>query len=336
MRSPTCLDRALAAAGAAGLATALATTALPTPVRLPGPVLLTSTGSGCDGFAPAPPSDASTTVLAYPRPAASVLRELALHIGAATCDQAQGRFDLVRHRAWQIDGATGQTTTRDVVRWYAEDDSGAEMVNEYSGRWTATAVDWWAPGWLHDQGLQQVFVSADWLRSRVTRQPQQIDPTQQVLVGLAMLATWRSPPRSGRALSLAVLADTPGLLAYPHTVDRAGRGGIGVATTSRDGSERHLLILHPASGEVLAYEHARLTATGWRPDRYLLLLAHSHTARRWWEPPSDGHTTTANRPDQRMQPHHSRRWLLFSTQPCTAHQKVHSPWAGWRPAGPLR
>ncbi|MET8548932.1 hypothetical protein [Micromonospora zamorensis] len=61
--------------------------------------------------------------------------------------------------------------------------------------------------------------------------------------------------------------------------DRAGRTGVGISATSDD--VRFLLILIPATGELLAYERAALTPppgsdrTGPLVDGYHLFLVHA-------------------------------------------------------------
>ncbi|MBC8991532.1 hypothetical protein H9X95_15370 [Micromonospora chalcea] len=188
---------------------------------------------------------------------------------------------MVHHRAWYVaDG--GEHTTRDVVRWYRDDDSGAEPASEHPAPRPGEARDFWLVGDLHYYNLADAVRSGDFLRTRAGSQP------MEALTNLAFLSRWRSPRRTGRILTAQLLADTPGLTAYPHTVDRAGRTGIAVAAINGGGRERCLLILHPSTGEVRAYELAARTATGWQARIYLLLLTRTHVERRWWEPSADG------------------------------------------------
>ncbi|WP_139131521.1 hypothetical protein [Micromonospora halophytica] len=111
-----------------------------------------------------------------------------------------------------------------------------------------------------------------------------------------------------------MLADVNGLSYYPRVVDRADRRGIGVAATGAEGTSRDLLILHPHTGEVLAYEAAHATGSGWQVATYVLFLGHGHAARRWWEPPSPARPVPPLQ--RRLYPRPQQHWLQTSTQPC--------------------
>lgn len=299
-------------AGIAVLAAALTTGHPPTPPQRQTPLLIAEVHD-CGVPTPTPAGDLAVTArtptptsLRSGRPARPVLLDLALQVTPAACDHSGGWYDVVHHRAWHL-GDGGQQTTRDVVRWYADDDSGVELITRYPEPRAGVTRDFWPPGWLHDKYLFHAYRSTDWLRTQARVQTTQTDEATVLLAGLAVLATWYSPRPPQRALAARVLADTAGLTTHPGTIDRAGRSGIGVAAISHDGHERHLLTLHPATGEVLAYERAGLTPTGWRTNTYLLLLTHSHAPHRWWEPPPD--TPPPPPQQQRMMPRHCDVWL---------------------------
>ncbi|MBQ1009365.1 hypothetical protein KBX53_00010 [Micromonospora sp. M51] len=111
-----------------------------------------------------------------------------------------------------------------------------------------------------------------------SRQPRFLGPTA-VIRGLVSLLGWSTPNQAARTAILTVLRDTPGITYHGPVTDRAGRTGIGVSATSND--IRFLLILNPATGELLAYERAALAPPpgsdriGPSVDDYQLFLVHS-------------------------------------------------------------
>ncbi|MER6756617.1 hypothetical protein ABT235_20835 [Micromonospora echinofusca] len=309
----------------AGLAAAMAVASVPAPPRLASPVVLVSADSRCgvptltaSAELAATAGVAATTVAAYPRPARPALIDLAQRIAPADCDTTNGRFHVVRHRDWWYSRAAGRQRVQEAVRWYAEDDSGAALTIEHPNPYPGVVRDYWLPWHLVDKHLSNAFVNSDWLRSRAALQTTQIDdPPDAFLIGLAKLATWYHPRPSGRALAVHLLADLPGLIAYPRTVDRAGRIGLGIAAVTENGRERSLLILHPATGEVFAYEYATRTAAGWRVHRYLLVLTRTHAERRWREPPTrTGRPATTAQPPGLMMPRPPHLWLEIPAEPC--------------------
>lgn len=304
--------------GVAVLVTALIAGQAPPPPSQESP-LLPGASDGCDVLSPhddlaGTARTPMATKLRPGQPARPILLHLAHHPAADPCDSAVGRFNLVHHRAWYDN--EGEQTTRDIVRWYADDDSGAELMTQHPSGGFGVIEDFWPPGWLHDRNLFHAYRSTDWLRAKSRLQNAQINRTTQLVAGLAALATWHSPGPPQRALAAQALADTTGLTAHPNTLDHAGRTGIAVAATSDNGRERHLLILHPSTGGVLAYERAILTLTGWRTRVYLLLLTHTHTPHRYWEPPATNTPPVAS-PDQREMPRRSGVWLVPAEHPCT-------------------
>ncbi|MET8312259.1 hypothetical protein [Micromonospora sp. NPDC005173] len=218
------------------------------------------------------------TMLRPGQPARPILLHLARQTAADPCDSAVGRFNLVHHRAWYDN--EGEQTTRDIVRWYADDDSGAALMTQHPNFGVAVTHDFWPPGWLHNRNLFHTYRSTDWLRAQSSLQDAQINRTIGLVAGLAALATWHSPGPPQRALAAQALADTTGMTTHPSTLGHVGRTGIAVAATSDIGRER-LLILHASTGGVLAYERAILTPTGWRTRVYLLLLTHTHAPHRY-------------------------------------------------------
>ncbi|RKN50457.1 hypothetical protein [Micromonospora endolithica] len=310
-----------AAAGVATMAAALTLASIPAPPHGSTATLIVADRS-CAVPNPAPAAKLATTVtasaatiVAYPRPAPPVLHDLAHRIAPDACDTTNGRFDVVRLRAWYRHD--GRRTTRDIVRWYADNNSGAALTSEYPDPWPGVMHDFWPPGWLADRNLSKAFTSGDFFRYSVHSNSSNRDGDGRLITGIAELVTWHNPAPSGRSLTVSELAHTPGLIAYPRTVDRAGRTGIAVATTNGDGTERYLLILHPTTGHVLAYEHATRTPSDWQPSAYVLLLNRTHADRRWWEPATDEDTTSPMPPSNAMMPRRQGRLIVHPDQPCT-------------------
>ncbi|MGC4885697.1 hypothetical protein [Micromonospora sp. DT227] len=237
---------------------------------------------------PTPTSSTQSGGIQMPpgRPARPVLLDLARRLGADRCDATPGRFAVVRHHLWRYEASN--TRQHDVVRWYADDDSGAELAIHSPN--PQVAKDWWQPGGLRLQDLTKAYTSCERLISQAQMQSWGDDPAA-LIEGVAALGMWYSPNRQQRQLAARVLADTPGLTAHDTVADRAGRFGIGIAAFSDQGRSRHLLILDRATGQILAYEAAALTTNGWRAQMYLLLLTRTHAPRRWWEPPTQQQST---------------------------------------------
>ncbi|MFJ2087532.1 hypothetical protein ACIOBK_33745 [Micromonospora chokoriensis] len=307
------------------LAAALVMSYLPPPAREQVP-LLAATPHGCGvpmpksylvGITRTPPP----TELRPGRPARRVLLDLANQIAPDTCDAATGIYDVVYHRFWS--NSQGKQTMRDVVRWYGDDDSGAELMQWYPplGLEPNLMRGFWTPGQLHETFLYRAYHSTDWLRTQAHRRAYWLPDDPALLEGLASLGTWHSPGQLQRGLTARVLADTSGLTAHLDTIDRAGRSGIGIATVSADGHERHLLILHPRTGAVLAYEHARLTPTGWQTHAYLLLLTRTHAPRRWWEKPGRDLTPPSTHLDRLEMPRQADVVIILAPTPCEPNRQ---------------
>ncbi|MGJ3224071.1 hypothetical protein ACQEUV_01610 [Micromonospora aurantiaca (nom. illeg.)] len=308
------------------LAAALVVGCLPPPARGQFPLLASPT-QGCGvpmpkghlvGITRTPPP----TRLRSGQPARPVLLDLAARITPDTCDAVEGTYDVVYHRAWSNSG--GEPSMRDVVRWYADDDSGAELSQRYPPLILHPNLrrDFWPSGWLHDKNLFRAYHSTDWLRAQAHLRTSRRSEDAALMDGLATLSTWHNPDPLQRGLTARVLADTANLTAHSDTLDRAGRSGIGIATISADGHERHLIILHPSTGAVLAYEHGHLTPAGWRARSYLLLLTRTHSPHRWWEqPPTDPTAPPPPPPDRREMPRASPVVLTLAYTPCESDRQ---------------
>ncbi|MEU1860601.1 hypothetical protein [Micromonospora aurantiaca (nom. illeg.)] len=296
-------------------ATLIAAVAAVTTVPPPALSAAVSAGAADDCAVPSPTahrrtSPGSAGVRVRPGgPARPVLLALAGRLAAEACDATTGRYAVTRHHLWRHD--TSGVEDSDVVRWYAADDSGAELAVRHPR--PQVALDWWSPAGARAPRLTHAYASSEVLVSRAQLNGRRVDPPALVEL-LAELAMWHSPDRSQRHLAAQVLADTAGLTAYPATTDRAGRVGVGIAAFSERGRTRHLLILDARSGQVLAYEAATHTASGWRAQVYLLLLTRTHAAHRWWEPPTAGEPVAASPPY--LEPRHPAVWVIHSDQPC--------------------
>ncbi|MEU7757666.1 hypothetical protein [Micromonospora aurantiaca (nom. illeg.)] len=294
----------------------LAATAVPA-ATMPAPIPAQSNAAHCPTSVAPQPRLAAThhttgqgTQVAYPQPVRAPLRALAARLRASACDTAAGRYDLVYYRQWNNSARSG-AAVREVVRWRGDDRSGGQLATQYPTGVVPVTHDWWLPGGLYHVGLIDPFTRTDVLREDLgISESSPVDLTE-VLASLAYLSTWYSPRRDGRAAALNVLADLSPLTYYPRVADRSGRPGIGVAATS--GGRRVLLVLHPDTGEVLAYESARLGPFGWRVQTYLLYLVHSHATRRWWEPTARPRPATPSPP---LYPRPQQHWLLTTPPPC--------------------
>jgi hypothetical protein len=201
----------------------------------------------------------------------------------------------------------------EVVRWRADDRSGAQLAASHPAGVVPVSKDWWRPGDRFSAGLANPVGSSDRLRNEIGATSAAQGDANAAVQAVARLATWYSPRRDARAATLGVLADLDGLTFYRRAVDRAGRSGIGVAAVAADG-RRDLLILHPGTGNVLAYENARLTGSGWQVSTYVLYLTHSHANHRWWEPPEPSQTEA--KPPRRLHPRPQQHWLPTTAPPC--------------------
>ncbi|MBQ1049272.1 hypothetical protein KBX50_12475 [Micromonospora sp. C51] len=275
------------------LSLAIATSVAVVPAR-PAPV---TTPTGCSVSA-APQLDlaasaarhdrSAATRVAYPRPARDVLRDLAATIRASPCDTVSGRYDLIRYVQWRKD-PSWWGTLREVVRWHADDRSGAQLTTQHPPGPVPVGEDWWNAGHIpHHIPTDTVvdplfrFLTSDLLLPANGRDVNAADTVRAV----AEIASWHTLRRDDRAAVLTVLARHDQLVYYPRVSDRAGRVGVGITATDNDG-HRSLLIVHPTTGNILAYETARPDqAGGWRPTSYLLVLGHSRVNVRWWEPPN--------------------------------------------------
>ncbi|WP_374536168.1 hypothetical protein [Micromonospora aurantiaca (nom. illeg.)] len=305
------------AAAATTALVVLAATAVPA-TTMPAPIPAQPRAAHCPTSAAPQPRLAATesstghqgTRVAYPQPARAPLRALAARLRASACDTATGRYDLVHYRQWNNPARYG-AAVREVVRWRGDDRSGGQLATQHPTGVVPITHNWWRPGDLNHVGLIDPFTRTDMLRQDLgTNEPSPADPTE-ALANLAHLSTWYSPRRDGRAAALNVLADLSPLTYYPRAVDRSGRPGIAVAATS--GDQRALLVLHPDTGEVLAYESGHLGPFGWRVQTYLLYLAHSHATRRWWEPTARPRPATPSPP---LYPRSQQHRLLTTPPPC--------------------
>ncbi|MEU5903766.1 hypothetical protein ABZ780_05255 [Micromonospora sp. NPDC047467] len=208
----------------------------------------------------------------------------AVTVGPSGCDAIPGRFAYVHLLQWATDTtiAGNSTTTRIVLfeeqRWRADDASGRVIRSRYPTDQQPTDDSTYHPGEL-DGPIGPIAADPAALTAHIdATQPRFLGPTA-VIRGLVSLLGWRTPNQAARTAVLAVLRDTPGIAYHGSVTDRAGRTGVGVSAASD--AIRFLLILNPATGELLAYERAALTPppgsdrTGPLVDDYHLFLVHA-------------------------------------------------------------
>ncbi|GIJ80374.1 hypothetical protein SAMN05443287_10530 [Micromonospora phaseoli] len=206
----------------------------------------------------------------------------------ASCD-VPGRFSFVLIRQWAADTRieAGRATSTVVVfeqrHWRADNGSGRAISLRHPPGLQPTIDEIYPPG-THDGAIGPIAVDSAGLRAQITSiSPPFLGPPA-VLDAIAGLTSWLTPDRAGRTAILTLLSHTNGLTYHPAVCDRAGRTGAGVSATGDDGTTRGLLILHPSTGEVLAYERAHFTPsrrghtrTGDVED-YLLFSVHTRTS----------------------------------------------------------
>jgi hypothetical protein len=291
---------------------------LPATASPPGPSTSTSADpdSLCHPPLPLAPAEladvggrtGNTTPVSLPAstPAAPALSLLSGAILATRCDRdvAGSVYDFVQLQQWAADTTIrdGRATSSIVLfqeeRWRAADGSGRVASTRYPGtRPPPSGPD--SSDVRHQPGeLLAVMPATDPAkRAEIpppiatdpanlaeqfnTAQPRRMGP-QSVLRAYADLAGWHTTTLQQRRAILTVLANTDGLRYHPAVADWAGRTGVGVSVDSNQGDTRDLVILHPATGQLLAYEHAVLgnrtqrTAAP-RVENYVLYLAHSTT-----------------------------------------------------------
>ncbi|WP_146017435.1 hypothetical protein [Verrucosispora sp. ts21] len=288
-------------------ATVAASPVRPAPATVPGPCSM-PVSPHLDMASSAAPNDRSpATRLAYPQPACPALRALADTITTSPCDTMPGRYDLIRYRQWRGISSSGEPgTVWEILRWTADDLSDAQLATEYPPGPMPVSKDWWHAGHVPPHipadlilNPQLPFVVHALLRHDDGRYYTPADALRAV----ADLASWHTLRRADRATALTTLAQYNELVGYRRVSHRAGRVGVGITATDNEG-RRGLLVVHPITGDILAYETARPDpAGGWRAISYRLFLGHSRVDARWWEPPGPPPSGPQHRRRTRNEPH---------------------------------
>lgn len=209
---------------------------------------------------------AGPTRLWFPHPPATQLRDLISRVSATSCDHSLGKFDVVHYRRWWNSPDFAPALT-DVIQWRADDRSGASLTTTYPRGPVEVSTDYWLPGENFRVRRGDPFADGKTrLQDLVLPSWDDVD-LEDVLRSFAVLATWYSPLRAGRATVLAVLNDFPGFTLYSRVTDRAGRSGIGIAAADHD--SRSLVVLHskparfsPTSAPPAPPPGGRSTTTG--------------------------------------------------------------------------
>lgn len=250
------------------------------PCEIPAPLTAAELRALAARTAATPP-----TALPAPRPAAHVLPEVAAE---ARCD-VPGRFSFVQLQQWAADTRIdGQRATSTVVvfqhrYWRADNGSGRAISLRHPPGPQPTTNQTYPPGTL-DGSIGPVAADPAGLTTQITSITPPFLGAPAVLDAIASLTTWRTPGRDARTAILTLLTGTERLTYHPQVRDRAGRTGVGVSATRENDTVRSLLILHPTTGEVLAYERAHFRPSKGkqpRPGRvedYLLFSAHTRTS----------------------------------------------------------
>ncbi|MEU1964836.1 hypothetical protein ABZ541_00130 [Micromonospora sediminicola] len=206
----------------------------------------------------------------------------------ARCD-VPGQFSFVQIQQWAADTRieAGRATSTVVVfqhrHWRADNGSGRAVSLRHPPGPQPTTDETYQPGTL-DGTIGPIAADPAGLTAQITSISPPFLGAPAILHAIAGLTSWRAPDRDARTAILTLLSHTSGLTYHPVVRDRAGRTGAGVSATGDDGTTRGLLILHPSTGEVLAYERAHFTPlrrghtrTGEVED-YLLFSIHTRTS----------------------------------------------------------
>jgi hypothetical protein len=223
------------------------------------------------------PLPASTTA------AAPVMRRLANHIAAEPADTQRGRYTRIGVTMTGADSSIGDCVTT-VTGHATETRWRDELAN--SGKVTGTGwysdpdpvpapfTTWYGPGEL--PGVVPGRVPADPARlaaeldqayppdtdqqatlvkaALALAGDQRADGTASRVDAVGALAAWHQTSRPARRAILLVLADVPDL-AYHGRVSVAGWTGIAVSVAARNNTNRYVLLLDEATGQVRAAEN---------------------------------------------------------------------------------
>lgn len=223
------------------------------------------------------PLPASTTA------AAPILRRLANHVAAEPADTQRGQYTRIGVTMTAADSSIGDCVTTVTghateTRWRDELANSGKVTGTgwYSDTNPAPApfTTWYGPGELPgvvpgrvptdparlaaeldlayppDTDQQATRVSAALARAGY----QQADGTASRVDAVGALAAWHQTSRPARRAILLVLADVPDVI-YHGRVSVAGWTGIAVSVAARNNTNRYVLLLDEATGQVRAAEN---------------------------------------------------------------------------------
>jgi hypothetical protein len=238
-----------------------------------------------------------------PQPAAPQLRALAARIADAPYDNRSGRYAYRHAKFW-----SGTTLAKDGFlmgfveeeqNWTARDGSGrsrkktlsAQFPNDASRRYWERVFPTlgWPP--IPSESVENIPPGGA-VALQPPTSPTELGALLKAQYGAADATKWTMElyrryivPKSARAQVLQILSTLDGFVWRGAATDRAGRSGVAVSvsvTPPADNTDRNpyecVLILHPGTGELLAYEQTLLTPRR-EPSFYSLILDSDWTDR---------------------------------------------------------
>ncbi|EOM77389.1 hypothetical protein [Rhodococcus rhodnii] len=187
-----------------------------------------------------------------------VLEHAAARAGKQPDTRGEGGYDYIHTSAWRmsteqtIDGVVLSWAMEEVDReeWHAADGSG--RIAETRDGLPSSANGPYGPGELDTAGFDDALPT-----DRLERQLHEMGRGHDAAWWFDTTADiWRDQVVSPSLHSaiLRILAQQNGTAALGTTKDRIGRTGIAVGADSSDGTTRHILVLDPSTGDLLAAE----------------------------------------------------------------------------------
>jgi hypothetical protein len=269
------------------------------------PRLRSGNGGGTASPPPATADLGLVVPIAYqiatdPPPAGAYLRQLAATITDAAVDRHSGSYTYLHRKSW--DGMVRTSSeghvmsyVEDLELWLAPDGSGRQRHQELPPQFPDEASRRYYErllGQVRPSGTYPRRWNDDLPAGSAPTAPLPTDPaamaaklgveggTADVIGNVAHVYEQYAVARRPRAAILTVLAGQAGIRWRGAVTDRAGRAGVAVTyDDSTAHQEETLMVFHPATGELLAYEMLGTGKLRRTVNAYLLFLAQDRTDR---------------------------------------------------------